>query len=160
EVGDGDAALRTEERIYLGPVEIHRRYQADGTSVKVARETLHVMDGGRRVALIETRIVGSDPAPARLIRYQLANHLASSMLELDDEARVISYEEYSPFGSTTYQAARSTQETPKRYRYTSRERDEESGLYYHGARYYAPWLARWTSCDPAGLSDGPNLYVY
>ena len=34
------------------------------------------------------------------------------------------------------------------------------GLYYHGARYYAPWLGRWASCDPAGLVDGPNSYVY
>lgn len=45
----------------------------------------------------------------------------------------------------------------KRYRYTGKERDEESGLYYHGARYYIPWLARWTAIDPmeakyAGMS--------
>src|SRR5262249_15281306 len=48
----------------------------------------------------------------------------------------------------------------KRYRYTSKERDEESGLYYHGARYYASWLGRWTTCDPAGMVDGSNLYRY
>lgn len=36
----------------------------------------------------------------------------------------------------------------KRYRYTGKERDEESGLYYHGARYYIPWLARWVSTEP------------
>ncbi len=47
-----------------------------------------------------------------------------------------------------------------RYRYTGKERDEESGLYYYGARYYAPWLGRWTSCDPAGFVDGPNLFAY
>ena len=34
------------------------------------------------------------------------------------------------------------------------------GSSYHGARYYAPWLGRWTAADPAGLVDGPNLYVY
>jgi RHS repeat-associated protein len=48
----------------------------------------------------------------------------------------------------------------KRYRYTSKEKDEETGLYYHGARYYACWLARWTAADPAGLIDGPNRYQY
>src|SRR5262249_49706239 len=48
----------------------------------------------------------------------------------------------------------------KRYRYLGRERDEESGLCYHGARYYAPWLARWISPDPAGLAEGPNPYQY
>jgi RHS repeat-associated protein len=36
----------------------------------------------------------------------------------------------------------------KRYRYTGKERDEETGLYYHGARYYIPWLARWATVDP------------
>ena len=48
----------------------------------------------------------------------------------------------------------------KRYRYTGKERDEESGFNYHGARYYVPWLARWTSCDPAGLVDGANAFAY
>ena len=43
---------------------------------------------------------------------------------------------------------RSQTETPKRYRYTGKERDEESGLNYHRARYYAVWIARWTSNDP------------
>ena len=33
-------------------------------------------------------------------------------------------------------------------------------MYYHGARYYAPWLGRWTTTDPAGLIDALNLYEY
>ena len=41
-----------------------------------------------------------------------------------------------------------------------KERDEESGLNYHGARYYAPWLARWTRCDPRGIQAGINCYEY
>ena len=48
----------------------------------------------------------------------------------------------------------------KRYRYTGMERDEETGLNYHGTRYYAPWLARWTSCDPLGERAGVNDYRY
>jgi RHS repeat-associated protein len=43
---------------------------------------------------------------------------------------------------------RNKTEAPKRYRYTGKERDEESGLYYHGARFYISWLGRWTSYDP------------
>ena len=75
--------------------------------------------------------------------------------------QIISYEEYYPYGSTSYQAVGSGVEvSQKRYRYTGKERDEESGLYYHGARYYAPWLGRWTVADPAGMVDGPNLYRY
>ena len=55
----------------------------------------------------------------------------------------VNREEYTPYGETTFGTF-----AKKRYRFTGKERDEESGLYYHGARYYAPWLARWTSCDP------------
>ena len=54
----------------------------------------------------------------------------------------------------------SAEVSAKRYRYTGKEKDEESGLYYHGARYYAVWLGRWTAADPLGLVDGLNLYRY
>ncbi len=151
---------RMKERIYLGTFELYREYNGNGTNVTLERETLHVMDDKRRVALIETRTQGNDGSLAQLIRYQFSSHLGSSCLELDATAQVISYEEYYPYGSTSYQAVRSQTETPKRYRYTGKERDEENGLYYHGTRYYAPWLGRWTSADPTGLSDGPNRYVY
>jgi RHS repeat-associated protein len=143
----------------LGSFEIYREYAGDGQTVTLARETLHLMDDKQRIALVETRTQGSDPAPAQLIRYQLGNHLGSVSLELDDQAQIISYEEYYPYGSTSYQAVSSQTETPKRYRYTGKERDEESGLYYYGFRYYAPWLARWCSTDPAGTADGTNLYL-
>ncbi len=146
-----------EERVYLGGFEVYRRHGVD----PLVRETLAVADGERTVALVETRTQGLEgDTPARLVRYQLGNHLGSASLELDDRAQIISYEEYYPFGGTSFQAVRSQTETPKRYRYTGRERDEESGLYHNAARYYAPWLGRWTSCDPTGVADGLNLYAY
>jgi RHS repeat-associated protein len=40
------------------------------------------------------------------------------------------------------------------------ERDEESGLSYHTARCYLPWLGRWGCADPIGIGDGVNLYRY
>jgi RHS repeat-associated protein len=154
ELADG---RRKNERIYLGGYEVFRRY--DGNPL--VRDTLHVPDGTQRIALVETRVEGDEPGvPPRLIRYQLGNHLGSAVLELDDGAEIISYEEYFPYGGTSYQAVRNLLEAPNRYRYTGKERDEESGFYYHGARYYAPWIGRWTSADPAGLVDGPNLYAY
>lgn len=154
-----------DERIYLGGFELFRRHGGPigADTATLERETLHVMDDKQRIALVETRTLdtaGDDQAPRQLIRYQFGNHLGSANLELDEQAQIISYEEYAPFGSSTYQAVRSQTETGKRYRYTGKERDEESGLYYHGARYYAPWLGRWVSCDPAELIDGPNSYAY
>ena len=47
----------------------------------------------------------------------------------------------------------------KRYRYVGKERDEETGLYYYGARYYAAWLARFVSVDPL-KDDYPQLNSY
>ena len=35
------------------------------------------------------------------------------------------------------------------YRFTGKEIDEETGLYYYGARYFAPRYSRWISTDPA-----------
>ncbi|PWT93570.1 MAG: hypothetical protein C5B54_01645, partial [Acidobacteria bacterium] len=151
-----------EERIYLGNYEIYRKHNGNG--LKLERETLHIMDDKQLIALVETRTVdntgGSDQAPRQLIRYQLSNHLSSTSLELDEQAQIISYEEYTPYGSTSYQGVRSHMETPKRYRYTGKERDEETGFTYHGARYYASWLGRWVSCDPIGIKGGINSYSY
>jgi RHS repeat-associated protein len=151
-----------EERIYLGGFEVYRRHELG--AVVLERETLHVMDDARRIAMVETKTVdASDPSLVVVsrVRYQLGNHLGSATLELDEDGLVISYEEYHPYGTTAYHAMASGVEvSAKRYRYTGKERDEETGLYYHGARYYAPWLGRWTSADPAGLVDGPDLYVY
>jgi RHS repeat-associated protein len=147
-----------DERVYLGGgFELFRSFGSNA----LVRETLHIMDDKQRIALVETRTAGVEAGvPQQLIRFQLGNHLGSASLELDDQARIISYEEHTPYGSTSYQGVRSQTETPKRYRYTGKVRDEESGLYYHGARYYAPWVGSWINPDPSGLKEGPNLFRY
>lgn len=154
-----------EERLYLGGSEIFRRHGGPigPDTATLERETLHVMDDRQRIAVVETRTLdtgGGDPAPRQLIRVQCGNHQGSAALELDEAARIITYEEFTPYGSTAYQAVRSKTETPKRYRYTGKERDDETGFTYHGARYCAPWLGRWTSADPRGTVDGTNVYAY
>ncbi|WP_437895731.1 RHS repeat domain-containing protein [Sorangium sp. So ce124] len=150
-----------DERIYLGGYEVYRR--RSGSGLVLERQTLHVMDGARRVAMVETKTVDTS-GPFTVtprVRYQLDNHLGSASLEVDGAGLVIGYEEYHPYGTTAYWSAASGIEvSQRRYRYTGKEKDEETGLYYHGARYYAPWLGRWTAADPAGLVDGPNLYAY
>jgi RHS repeat-associated protein len=87
--------------------------------------------------------------------------LGSAALETNENGQVISYEEYHPFGTSAYRVARSgTDLSLKRYRFTNKERDDETGLYYFGVRYYAAWLGRWTSSDPGDFVDGLNLYQY
>ncbi|WP_392885193.1 RHS repeat-associated core domain-containing protein [Pseudomonas migulae] len=93
------------------------------------------------------------------LRYSLDDHLGSSSLELDDQAWLISQESYLPYGGTAWSASRSEVEADYRtVRYSGKERDT-SGLYCYGQRYYAPWLQRWVSPDPAGPVDGLNLYA-
>jgi RHS repeat-associated protein len=151
---------RRKERLYIDGWEIYREYAGDGTTVKRERESLHVFDGKRRIAVVDTQTVADGsfietPVPAT--RYQLGNHLGSVCLELDHAAALISYEEYTPYGSPALQAGASAAEVRRRrYRYLGLERDSETGLGHHGVRYYAPWLGRWTSSDPSGLVAGQN----
>jgi RHS repeat-associated protein len=151
---------RKSERIYLLNAEVYREYATDGVTIMRERQTLHVMDDRERIALVETTTVrdGAPIAgPVPVVRYQLNNHLSSACLELDVAGALISYEEFTPYGCSALQAGRSAAEVSlKRYRYTGKERDEETGFTYHGARYYAPWLGRWTNCDPEGLARRRN----
>jgi len=159
---EGKAPIRKSERVYLGGFEIYREYQGDDEQVALERETLHVMDDKQRIALVETRTLdtaGKDSVPPQLIRYQFGNHLGSASLELDEQAQIISYEEYAPYGGSTYQAVRSQAETAKCYRYSGKERDD-SGLYYYGVRYFATWLGTWTSCDPICGKGSDSLYQF
>jgi len=135
----------TEERIYIGNYELYRKKV--GGTLNTERETTFVSDDQKRIAIVDTRNV---PTPVEvIIRFQYENHLGSACLELDEDAVIISYEEYHPFGTTSYRAGRNAVETSlKRYKYVGKERDEETGLYYYGARYYAAWLCRFVSVDP------------
>ena len=93
--------------------------------------------------------------------YQYRDRLGSSVIECNEVGQVISYEEYYSYGVSAYRAAASGVDLSlKRYRFTGKERDEETGLDYFGVRYYASWLGRWTSGDPGGFVDGLNLYRY
>lgn len=154
-VTEGERQERRAERLYIGNFEVYREYDGKGERVTLERTTFNVMDNARRIALIET----SEDEVA--IRYQFENHLGSCCLELDETAAVITYEEYYPYGSTSYQAGRSRAEVSlKRYRFLAKERDHETGLSYHGLRYYASWLGRWTSCDPVGIDSTLNGLAY
>lgn len=90
----------------------------------------------------------------------LMRYLVGDSMETDAEGDLISYEEYSPFGAIMYNAVRHDIEAPSAYRFLRYEFDGESGLYHCGARYYCPWLGRWTSPDPIGTKDGTNRYCY
>jgi RHS repeat-associated protein len=157
----GERSVPLKETIYIGGAyQIFRRYSGS-EEMTFELETLSLMENDRLVALVETKTEGitHHKVPGQLIRYQLSNHQDSISLELGDTGQLISFEEYTPYGDTSYKATYGEIEIPKLYRYTGRERDD-SGLYYNAARFYAPWIGRWINPDPKGLVDGLNLYAY
>ena len=165
---NGSSVKETETKVYLGNYEIKRlqRQGETGNVTQWQRPTLRVMDDETCVAIFQVVEENSRKEEVKTsettkLRYQLDNHLGSVALEVDKEAQIISYEEYFPYGGTALIAGRNQQEVKqKEYRYCGKERDDSTGLYYYGARYYAPWLGRWLSCDPAGTVDGLNLFEF
>jgi RHS repeat-associated protein len=151
----------TEERLYLGGLERYRRWRNNNLEEEI--ETIHIFESTQRILIIENvwQTNNNNLDIGVLHRYQYSNHLGSACLELNNNAAIISYEEYHPYGTTAYCAKNANiNATAKRYRYTGMERDEESGFAYHTARYYLPWLGRWLSADPIGIGDGVNVYGY
>ncbi|MDQ2180187.1 RHS repeat domain-containing protein [Marinifilum sp. D714] len=139
-----------EERYYFGDFEIYHKFVSN--SLVTERTTVNISDDKKKIATAETLTIDQGSLtvdPVAIIRYQYDNHLGSASLELDESADIISYEEYHPFGTTSYRSGRSETETSqKRYKYVGKERDEETGLYYYGFRYYAAWICRFVSVDP------------
>ncbi|MGN6646551.1 MAG: RHS repeat-associated core domain-containing protein, partial [Cytophaga sp.] len=111
---------------------------------------IHIMGGA-------TKCIGADlgdSTPA--VKYNLSDHLGSSCVQLDTNGTTVSLEEYYPFGETSFGSY-----AKKRYRFCGKEKDEESGLYYYGMRYYSPWTCRFISVDPlAGKYAYQSPYPY
>jgi RHS repeat-associated protein len=127
---------------YIDGFELYRR-EVNG-AIDYERTTLNISDDEKVFVRVEKKT--NEP---EVVRYQYDNHLGSACLELDYTGRIISYEEYHPFGTTSYRSGRSeTEVSLKRYKYCGKERDEQTGFYYYGMRYYAGWLCRFVSVDP------------
>lgn len=156
-----DGTAKQWERINLGGFEWYRRYVGGNLIEEI--ETHHLMDGSQRVLLVEDVLRTDKPRLpiGPLYRYQYSNHLGSACCELNEDAELISYEEYHPYGTSALSATNSASEVPlNRYRFIGKERDTENGLDYFGARYYLPGVGLWISCDPAGSRMGSSLWRY
>ena len=75
------------------------------------------------------------------------DHLGSSSFITNLDGEVVQHIEYVPFGEVFIEERNSVWNTP--YLFNAKEFDEETGLYYYGARYYEPRLSLWLSTDPA-----------
>ncbi len=88
---------------------------------------------------------GNTPVEKDLYFYH-PDHLGTSNYITDTQGKLYEHLEYFPFGETWVEESSNTQRTP--YLFTSKELDEETGLYYFGARFYDPRTSVWQSGDP------------
>lgn len=129
----------TRTTVYLD--QVFEYYHDDN----VENNTLHLMDDQNRVALIRVgEALHGDESPT--VQYQLGDHLGNTNVSLNENGTWVSKEEYYPYGATSFGGY-----GKKRYRYSGKERDEESGLEYYGARYYLSWSMKWINYDPPYL---------
>jgi RHS repeat-associated protein len=155
---------KVKETLYLDGIDIFRRFSlsssptfspssvATSPTMKSERITIYGNDSHAIVELYTDK----DGILRQVLRYQVHDGL-----ETDDKGSIISHEEYSPFGRTIFSRfSRRDITAPRRYRFAGYQRDQETGLYYCGARYYAPWLGRWVSSDPIFSMDGLDTYAY
>ena len=160
----GETPVRARDHLYVNEaeVEVFRKYDGSGSAMASERWSWHVHGGDSRVVLVEAnRVPNADSNGFEQVvtRYMVSDHLCSISLELDDTGKLISLEEYAPYGATTYDATANLK-IQKRYRFSAKERDKETGFYYFENRYLMPWLGRWLSPDPIGTGDGLNVYCY
>jgi RHS repeat-associated protein len=79
-----------------------------------------------------------------------SDHLGSAQLVTNQDGEVYQRIEYTPYGETWIDMRTNiTALYDVPYRFTAKELDKETGLYYYGARYLDPKYSRWISTDPA-----------
>lgn len=146
---------KIEVTVYIDGIFEHQHVVHRGSTQE--NNTLHVMDDAARVAVLRVgKPFADDATPA--VKYDLGDHLRSSNLVIDGTGALVGREEFTPYGETSFGSF-----AKKRYRFSGKERDEETGLEYFGARYYAPWCCKWITPDPLTiftLIGDLNLYGY
>jgi RHS repeat-associated protein len=118
------------------------------------------LDGSGNVLAEYTYYPGTDRPHAMRVNgslyYFLADGPGNVVGLVDAYGSLVNEYRYGPFGEA--ETVRETVAQP--FRFTGRELDAETGLYYFRARYYDPLVGRFVSEDPLGLKAGLNVYAY
>ena len=86
-----------------------------------------------------------------------SDHLGSTSYITDDKANITQYDAYLPYGELLVDEHNSSEELP--YKFNGKQFDEETGLYYYGARYMNPMASIWYGVDPLA-EKYPNVNGY
>lgn len=93
--------------------------------------------------------------------YIHSDHLGSTSYITDSDGEVSQHVEYVPFGEVFIEELSSSAKLNTPYLFNGKEFDEETGLYYYGARYYDPRTSLWLSTDPMELKySNISTYTY
>ena len=75
-----------------------------------------------------------------------SDHLGSTSYITDDHANITQYDAYLPYGELLVDEHSSSEDLP--YKFNGKQFDDETGLYYYGARYLNPMASLWYGVDP------------
>ena len=152
---DGQRALkyteegRSETLYFNNFYTIHIPVQ-DKNNPQGLRVHKHIFVGNSRLVTAMTHTDNNgDNAEQREKRYYYhSDHLGSAQFVTDWRGKQYEHIEYTPYGELWIEeVAAGLDKLP--FRFTGKEMDEETGLYYYGARYLDPKYSRWLSGDPA-----------
>ena len=86
-----------------------------------------------------------------------SDHLGSTSYITDDKANITQYDAYLPYGELLVDEHSSSEDLP--YKFNGKQFDDETGLYYYGARYMDPKISMWLGVDPL-MEKYPNVTGY
>ena len=89
-----------------------------------------------------------------------SDHLGSTSYITDDKANITQYDAYLPYGELLVDEHSSSEDLP--YKFNGKQFDEETGLYYYGARYLNPMTSLWYGVDPLAekyVTTGGYIYT-
>lgn len=95
-----------------------------------------------------------------LLKNANTDHLSGSNIDTDETGKVVEMADYYPFGALRLDHTTTAYRNP--YKFTGKELDGDSGLYYYSARYYNAEIGRFISQDPweGDLKDPQSLNRY
>jgi RHS repeat-associated protein len=103
--------------------------------------------------------VADDTASTEDVYYYHSDHLGSTSYITDAKGSITQYDAYLPYGELLVDEHSSSEDMP--YKFNGKQMDEETGLYYYGARYMNPVASIWYGADPmAEKYKGISPYAY
>jgi len=118
----------------------------------------YIYVGGQHFARVDGNLISAETTTY----FYHTDHLGSTVLVTNSSAEIVWSSDYTPFGSLTMEEGELGFQKAKKF--TGKDLEEDTGLYYYNARWYDAEIGRFTSADSyKGELENPqtlNLYIY